>query len=68
MRWPARVQLFFRSVFLRRKIESDLEEEMRSHLEAEVASNIQAGMICYPRCYMVSARGTPQFICRRFFL
>jgi macrolide transport system ATP-binding/permease protein len=44
MRWPARVQLFFRSLFRRRNIELDLEEEMRGHLEAEVASNIQAGM------------------------
>src|SRR5882757_8429186 len=44
MRWPARVQMLFRSLFRRRKIESNLDEEMRDHLETEIASNIRTGM------------------------
>lgn len=44
MRWPAKLRSFFRSLFLRRQAESDLEIELREHLESEIENNIRAGM------------------------
>ena len=44
MRWPARLQMLLRSVFLRRQADADLDDEMRDHLQREIESNIQAGM------------------------
>jgi predicted permease len=44
MRWPARVQMFLRSLFGRGKMEAGLAEELREHLEAEIASNLRTGM------------------------
>ncbi|MFZ0591204.1 MAG: permease prefix domain 1-containing protein, partial [Bryobacteraceae bacterium] len=44
MRWLARLGMFFRSLFWHGRAEAELEDELRDHMEQEVASNIQAGM------------------------
>ncbi len=44
MRWIQIIRNTWRSLILRRKAEADLEEELRDHLEQEVANNIHAGM------------------------
>lgn len=44
MRWPAKLKMRFRSLFQRRKIESDLDGELQDHLEQEIAENLRAGM------------------------
>lgn len=44
MRWLRKVQLRFRSLFNRHAIESELDTELRFHLEQQVAENLAAGM------------------------
>lgn len=44
MRLASIVRLRFRSLFRRRQIEADLDEEFRYHLEREIEENIAAGM------------------------
>lgn len=44
MRSPAKLKMFLRSLFQRRKVESSLEDELQDHLEREIAENLRAGM------------------------
>ncbi len=44
MRWRSKLQMLLGSLFRRRRLDSDLTEELRNHLEQEIQSNIQAGM------------------------
>lgn len=44
MRWYRKLVLRVRSVFERKKVEAELDDEMRFHLEQEIRANIQAGM------------------------
>ncbi len=44
MRWPAKLRMLGRSLFRHRRIEADLEDEMRDHLQQEIENNIRAGM------------------------
>ena len=44
MRWPAKLRMLFRSIFRRQRLEADLDDEMRDHIEQEIQSNIRAGM------------------------
>jgi hypothetical protein len=40
----AKVRSFFRNFFFSRRLDSDLEQEVRSHLEMLTQENIRAGM------------------------
>jgi putative ABC transport system permease protein len=44
MRWIARCRAIVNSGFKRHQAEMDLEQELQSHLEQEIASNLRAGM------------------------
>jgi predicted permease len=44
MRFASIIRLRLRSLFLRRQVETDLDEEFRYHLEREIDENIAAGM------------------------
>ena len=44
MRWPARLRMLPRSLFRPRRIEAELDEEIRDHLEQEIQNNLHAGM------------------------
>ena len=44
MRWLARLRMFLRSLVRRERAEAELDDELRDHLEQEIASNIRAGM------------------------
>lgn len=44
MRWPARLRMLVRSLFLHRQTEADLDDEMRDHLEREIEDNVRSGM------------------------
>ena len=44
MRWPSIVALRFRSLFRRHRVESELDLELRFHLEQQAAANVRAGM------------------------
>jgi predicted permease len=44
MRWHHKIVLRVKSLFQRRKVEAELDDEMRFHVEQEVRANIQAGM------------------------
>ncbi|HEX7361512.1 MAG TPA: ABC transporter permease [Bryobacteraceae bacterium] len=43
MRWPSKFRMFFRSL-QHRRAEAELDEELRDHLEQEIASNVRGGM------------------------
>jgi putative ABC transport system permease protein len=43
-RWPYRIRLLLRSLFRRTEVERELDDEIRYHLEQQVALNIAAGM------------------------
>ncbi len=43
-RWFYKLQLRLRSLFLRRRVESELSEELQYHLERQIEENIAAGM------------------------
>jgi predicted permease len=43
MRWLSTIRLHFRSLFLRRSDEAELDEELRSHLELTIEQNIARG-------------------------
>jgi putative ABC transport system permease protein len=45
MRWAGVVRVRLRSLFLRKKVEQELEEELRYHLEREIDEGIAAGMM-----------------------
>lgn len=44
MRWLAQFQRIFESLFLRHKIEIDLDAELQYHLDQEIESGIRAGL------------------------
>jgi hypothetical protein len=44
MRWPARPRMLFRSLIRHRRVEAELDDEMRDHIEQEIQNNIRAGM------------------------
>jgi hypothetical protein len=44
MRWTRKLRLRLRSLFLHRRVERDLDEELRYHLERLVDDNLAAGM------------------------
>src|SRR6185437_2868596 len=44
MRWFAKISLRMRSLFHRRAADDELDAELRSHLERQIAANISAGM------------------------
>ncbi len=44
MRWPARLQMFLLSIFRPRRMEAELDAEIRDHLEQEIQNNIRVGM------------------------
>ncbi|MGB7025527.1 MAG: permease prefix domain 1-containing protein, partial [Candidatus Acidiferrales bacterium] len=44
MRWLAKISLRVRSLFHRRAADEELDEELCSHLERQIAANISAGM------------------------
>ncbi len=44
MRWTRTIRLRLRSVFLRDRVEQDLDEELRYHLDREIAQSIGGGM------------------------
>ncbi len=44
MRWLIKVFLRARSLFHRRAVDEELDAELRSHLEREIAANVSAGM------------------------
>ncbi len=44
MRWLAKISLRMRSLFHRRAADDELDAELRSHLERQIAANVSAGM------------------------
>src|SRR5919108_5067809 len=44
MNWRRKLQLRLRALFQKRKLDMEMDEEMRSHVEMQVQENIQAGM------------------------
>jgi predicted permease len=44
MRWPAKLRLRLRSVFLRSRVEQELHEELRYHLEREIEEGLAGGL------------------------
>ena len=44
MRWLAKITYALRSIFLRAQAEGELDEELRSHFDQEVESNMRSGM------------------------
>jgi predicted permease len=44
MRWPDKLRLRLRTLLLRRRVEEDLDEELRSHLEQQIEENVASGM------------------------
>ncbi|MGA2629271.1 MAG: permease prefix domain 1-containing protein [Terriglobia bacterium] len=44
MRWLDQMALRVRSLFRRERVEREMEEELRFHLECQIEANVQAGM------------------------
>ena len=44
LRWPAKILLRLRSLFHRDRVDQELDEELRFHLDREIAEEIAAGM------------------------
>jgi hypothetical protein len=44
MRWTNRLKMRLRAVFRRRRIENELDEELRFHLDQQVEENLANGM------------------------
>src|SRR5580704_5342152 len=44
MRWLAKLRMLLRSLFERRQLDAELDEELRDHIEQETGNNIGAGM------------------------
>lgn len=44
MRWHRKLSLWVRSVFLRSKLEAELNQELHDHLQQEIEANLKAGM------------------------
>ena len=44
MRWLTKLRMLLRSVFERRQLDAELDEELREHIEQEIGNNILASM------------------------
>lgn len=44
LRWPAKILHRLRSLFLRSRVDQELDDELRFHLEQQIAEDIAAGM------------------------
>jgi len=44
MRWLPKLRMLLRSIFERRQLDAELDEELREHIEQEIGNNIRAGM------------------------
>ena len=44
MRWITKLRMLLRSIFDRRQLDAELDEELREHIEQEVGNNIKARM------------------------
>ena len=44
MRWLAKLRMLLRSIFERRQLDTELDEELREHIERETEDNLRAGM------------------------
>ena len=44
MRWPAKIVHCLRALFLRDRLDQELAEELRFHIEQQIADNIASGM------------------------
>src|SRR5437870_11599058 len=44
MTWWRKLQLRFRALFKKRKLDAEMDEEMRSHIEMQTQENLDAGM------------------------
>src|SRR5438034_4920195 len=44
MNWWRKVQLRFRALFQKRKLDAEMDQEMRSHIEMQTQENIAGGM------------------------
>ncbi len=44
MNWLQKLRLRFRALFQKRKLDADMAEEMRAHIEMRTRENIEAGM------------------------
>jgi putative ABC transport system permease protein len=44
MRWASRLVMWWRSVFLRHRVEHDLDAELRFHVDQQIQENLAAGM------------------------
>src|SRR5438094_10159527 len=44
MTWWRKLQLRFRALFKKRKLDAEVDEEMRSHIEMQTQENLDAGM------------------------
>ena len=44
MNWRRKLQLRFCALFEKRKLDAEMDEEMRSHIEMQTQENIDAGM------------------------
>src|SRR5437867_10520401 len=44
MTWWRKLQLRFRALFKKRKLDAEMDEEMRSHIEMQTQENVDAGM------------------------
>src|SRR5436189_1098748 len=44
MRWCHELRLGFRALFQRQKLDTRMDDEMRSHIEMQTQENIEAGM------------------------
>jgi predicted permease len=44
VRWPSRLARRLRALFLRKRLEHELDDELRFHLEMEIAANVQRGV------------------------
>ena len=44
MRWLAKLRMLLRSIFERRQLDTELDEELREHMERETEDNLRAGM------------------------
>src|SRR5207244_5884078 len=44
MNWSRKLQVRLRALFQKRKLDAEMDEEMRSHIEMQTQENIDAGM------------------------
>jgi predicted permease len=44
MKWRKNIQTFFRALFQKKKLDAEMDEEMRAHVEMKTLANIAAGM------------------------